>query len=215
MPLTGDVLATLRKAVDVRVADTRFVIGALRGLATGHDPDADGRPLPDGLAAATDTGRIGMYGHSAGGFTALQTMSEDPRVLAAADMDGTVGFDQDDGGPGLSPLAEKGLRKPFLLMGSQPSDHHTVRSWEALWANSRGWHHDLHLRGAQHHSYTDLESLVPGMGLPSPASVIGWADPVRAVAGQRAYLTAFFDRWLRGHGSGLPPRDSSGFTPVA
>ena len=190
LPLDGDVIALLKKIVSVRVTDTRFVLDRLSSV------------LPAGVTA----GRIGMFGQSAGGFTALQTMHDDPRVAAAADLDGTLGFDQDDGGPGLSPLAEEGLRKPFLLMGSQASDHYTVRSWEALWSNSTGWRRDLHLRGSKHHTYTDMESLVPQVpGVPAEAKYedVGWIDTARAVAGQRAYLTAFFDRWLRGHDDGL------------
>jgi len=193
LPLDGDVLALLKKVVSVRVADTRLVLDRLPSL------------LPAGLTA----GRIGMFGQSAGGFTALQTMHDDARVVAAADLDGTLGFDQDDGGPGLSPLVEEGVRRPFLLMGSQASDHHTVRSWEALWAHSPGWRRDLHLRGSKHHTYTDLGSFVPQLtkriGLPADAAYedVGWIDPARAVAAQRAYLTAFFDRWLRGHDDGL------------
>ena len=51
-----------------------------------------------------------------------------------------------------------------------------------------------------------MESLVPQVtGLPAEAKYedVGWIDPVRAIADQRAYLTAFFDRWLRGHDDGL------------
>jgi dienelactone hydrolase len=195
VPVDGDILATLKKLVSVREADTRFVLDRLPAL-------------PNGLGAALDLGRIGMFGQSAGGFTALQTMHDDPRIAAAADLDGTLGFDQDDGGPGLSPLVEDGLKRPFLLMGSQASDHHTVRSWEALWSNSDGPKLDLHLRGSKHHSYTDMESLVPQLskiGLPPEAAYedIGWTDPARAVATQRAYLAAFFDRHLRGRDDGL------------
>jgi hypothetical protein len=225
VPVDGDILSTLKKLVSVREADTRFVLDRLP-------------TLPNGLSAALDLGRIGMFGQSAGGFTALQTMhgtdpderversaprskpdaervrsgegpvNTDPRIAAAADLDGTLGFDQDDGGPGLSPLVEDGLKRPFLLMGSQASDHHTVRSWEALWSNSDGPKLDLHLRGSKHHSYTDMESLVPQLskiGLPPEAAYedIGWTDPARAVATQRAYLAAFFDRHLRGRDDGL------------
>jgi dienelactone hydrolase len=197
VPTDGDILATLKKLVSVRVADTRFVLDQL--------PSA----LPNGLSDALDLGRIGMLGQSAGGFTALQTMHDDPRVLAAANLDGTVGFDQEDGGPGLSPLAEDGLKRPFLLMGGQPNDHHTVRSWEALWSNSTGWKRDLHLRGAAHHTYTDMESLVPQLtgkiGLPAETvrADVGWVDPAHAVTDERAYLASFFDRWLRGRDDGL------------
>jgi dienelactone hydrolase len=196
LPLDGDVIALMKKLLSVRVADTRFVLDRLSSV------------LPEGVTA----GRIGMFGQSAGGFTALQTMHDDPRVAAAADLDGTVGFDQDDGGPGLSPLAEEGLRKPFLLMGSQASDHHTVRSWEALWDGSTGWRRDLHLRGSKHHTYTDMESLVPqvpGLAAEAKYEDVGWIDTARAVADQGAYLTAFFDRWLRGHDDGLLDGPSS------
>ena len=192
LPLDGDVIATLKKVMSARVTDTRFVLDQL----------TEGR-----LGVTIDPGEIGMFGQSAGGFTALQTMHDDPRVKAAADLDGMVGFDQDDGGPGLSPLAEDGLKRPYLLMGSQASDHHTVRSWEALWSNSTGWRRDLHLRGSKHGSYTDLESVVPQLKgvLPADAAYedTGWADPAKAVAAQRAYLTAFFDRWLRGRDNSL------------
>jgi dienelactone hydrolase len=196
VPVDGDILSTLKKLVSVREADTRFVLDRLPAL-------------PDGLGAALDLGRIGMFGQSAGGFTALQTMHDDLRVLAAVDLDGTLGFDQDDGGPGLSPLAEDGLKRPFLLMGSQASDHHTVRSWEALWTNSSGPRLDLHLRGSKHHTYTDMESLVPQLttkiGLSAEAAYedVGWIDPARAVTAQRAYLAAFFDRHLRGRDGAL------------
>lgn len=182
LPMGGDVLALLKKVVATRVADTRFVLGSLGGLPVKIDPR-----------------RVGMFGQSAGGFTALETMRVDSRIKAAADLDGTVGFDQDDGGPGLSPLAEKGLSKPFLLMGSQASDHHVVRSWEALWQHSTGWKRDLHLRGSKHHAYTDLASLVPQLHLTDPgAGDIGWIAKGHALAAQRTYLTAFFDHWLRG-----------------
>jgi dienelactone hydrolase len=205
LPRDGDVLATLRKVVSVRVADTRFVLDQL----------TEGR-----LGVPVDPGEIGMFGQSAGGFTALQTMHDDPRLKAAADLDGTVGFDQADGGPGLSPLAEDGLGRPYLLMGSQASDHHTVRSWEALWSNSTGWRRDLHLRGSEHGSYTDLESLVPQLVkaavLPNPAAQedTGWIDPARAVTAERAYLAAFFDHELRGRDGGLLDRPSPEYPEV-
>jgi hypothetical protein len=54
-----------------------------------------------------------------------------------------------------------------------------------------------------------MQSLVPQLtkkiGLPADAAYedVGWIDPARAVADQRAYLAAFFDRWLRGHDDGL------------
>jgi dienelactone hydrolase len=207
LPLDGDIIATLKKVLAVRVADTRFMLDRLGDL-------------PGAPAGTLDLRHIGMVGQSAGGFTALQTMHDDPRILAAADLDGTVGFDQNDGGPGLSPLAEDGLKRPYLLMGSQASDHHVVRSWEELWSNSTGWRRDLHLRGSAHGSYTDLESLVPqlvakaGLSAQAAQEDTGWIDPDRSVAAVRAYLAAFFDRELRGRDSGLLDGPSARYPEV-
>lgn len=214
MAATGDdpakVTALLRKTVAVRVADTRFVLDEVDALAAGHDPDADGQPLPEGMAGAPDPRRIGMFGQSAGGFTAAETMHDDPRIVAGADLDGVLGYVQDDDDPGNpSPVGESGLDRPFLLMGEEGDDHHTVPSWGLLWRHSSGWHGDLTLLGGAHASFTDAESMVPqidrALHLPAGTvrSVIGTADPAGAVAAQEAYTTAFFDRWLRGHDDGL------------
>lgn len=97
------------------------------------------------------------------------------------------------------PVAVYGLDRPFVLMGREGSDHTTEPSWRVFWANSRGWHRDLTLRGSRHQTYTDLAAIMPQAGL-GPEIVerhIGTVDPARAVEAQRAYVTSFFDRWLR------------------
>lgn len=73
----GDFAKLANKIVTVRVADTRFVIDQLAALHAGRNPDAGHRPLPTGLAGAMDMNRVGMFGVSAGGFTAWQAMDED------------------------------------------------------------------------------------------------------------------------------------------
>ncbi|MFF4508064.1 alpha/beta hydrolase family protein [Streptomyces sp. NPDC001401] len=187
------ITALLQKTMAVRVADTRFLLDALP------------RALPQDLRGILDFGRIGMFGQSAGGFTALQTMHDDPRIAAAANLDGVLAYVQDDSTPGdLSTVAADGLDRPFLLIGKDGNDLGTVPSWEALWRHSRGWHRGLSLRGAQHATYTDAEVIVPQiarrLGLPRKTVVenIGTIAPRRAITAQRAYVAAFFDRWLRG-----------------
>ncbi|MEV7780046.1 hypothetical protein AB0P06_17570, partial [Kitasatospora sp. NPDC088351] len=67
--------------VAYRAADTRLVLDRLTALAaTGTSPDAGHRPPPPGLAAALDPATVGMFGHSMGGATTLQTLHDDPRV---------------------------------------------------------------------------------------------------------------------------------------
>jgi dienelactone hydrolase len=185
--------ALLKKTIDVRVADTRFVLDEL--------PSA----LPLALRDMLDFGRLGMFGQSAGGFTAMQTMHDDPRIAAAADLDGLLAHEQEDSTPGhLSTVAADGVDRPFLLIGKDGNDLRTVPSWKAVWRHSHGWHRGLNLRGAEHATYTDAVALVPQIArqldLPRKTVVknIGTIAPSHAISAERAYVAAFFDRWLRG-----------------
>jgi dienelactone hydrolase len=206
----GTVGALLQKVLDVRVADTRFVAGEVAALAAGHDPDADARPLPAGLAAAIDPDRIGMFGVSAGGFTAAQAMAEDPRIRAGIDLDGATDTPLVKGSQHLAPVFDHGLRQPFLLMGDPATTHRSVASWRNFWNRTPGWHLDLTLRGASsENSYKDAEPLIGELARPGrlPAKVaradIGTVNPARAVTAEEAYIAAFFGRFLRGQASPL------------
>ncbi|MGW6023254.1 alpha/beta hydrolase [Streptomyces sp. NPDC055099] len=178
--------ALLRKVLDVRVADSKFVIDRLGSL-------------PNGLSKVVDRERIGMFGQSAGGIAAAETMYEDDRVKAGINMDGTLENNPEPNGTNLTPVARHGLSGPFLLMGRQGSDRTTEPSWRAFWSHSTGWKRNLTLRGSLHQTYTDLAALLPqaGVGKTVVEKHIGTVDPGRAVAAQRAYTTSFFDRWLR------------------
>lgn len=193
----------LRKVSGVRVADTRFVLDELgkQGAAS---------PLPRGLRGVLDLNAVGMFGQSAGGFTAAQTMHDDRRIKAAVNMDGVMGYTQRDDDPSNpSTVGRDGVDRPLLLMGMAGDTHHTVASWGAVWRHSTGaWLRDLTLLGSRHASYTDAEVLIPQiarrLGLPRKdvTELVGTVRPVRAVAAQRAYVSAFFDRWLRGRDDG-------------
>ncbi len=197
-----DIGALLRKALDARVADTRFVLDELTALRTD-------RRLPAALAGSLDLDRIGMVGHSAGGFTAAQTMHDDPRIKAGVNLDGQLHFPGPDGtGVHLSSVAEDGLDRPFLLMGTQSEDSGAYRGqpgWAAFWQHTRGWKADVTLLGSRHGSYTDAQSLLPQLvrqgAVPEEAvrGDIGDVRPERAVPATRAYVGSFLDRWLRGH----------------
>lgn len=196
-----DIGAVLRKAMKARVDDTRFVLDTLG--------DAKRRvSLPPGLTNAMDLRRVGMAGHSAGGFTALQTMHDDRRIRAGVNMDGTLEFPGPGGsGSELSTVARDGLDRPFLLMGTESpdsGDHHRQPSWAALWKNSTAWRDEVTLRGSRHGSYTDASALLPSLaaqGAVPPETVreqLGTVRPEHAVAATRAHVAAFFDRVLKG-----------------
>ncbi|MEV5977909.1 hydrolase [Streptomyces sp. NPDC052114] len=196
----GTLTELLKKTLDVRVADSRFVLDSLGSL-------------PHGLSKVVDRRRVGMVGHSAGGIAAAETMYEDRRVGAAVDLDGTLEFNPEPNGTNLMPVARNGLDRPFLLMGS---DRPTEPSWRALLSHSTGWKRNLTLKGARHQAYTDLSVLLPQSGADRKVTEenIGTVDPGRAVAAERAYVASFFDRWLKGKDDGLLDAPSGRYPEV-
>ncbi len=163
-----------------------------------------------------------MVGHSGGGSTALQAMHDDPRIAAAVNMDGQLHFPGPDGRTGvhLTDVAEQGLDRPFLLLGTRADDsgpHQQQPGWDALWKHSTGWHADFPLDGSRHGSYTDAETLLPQLarqGAIAPGTLrndIGDIRPDRAVLATRTYVAAFFDHWLRGHDTHLLDGPSARF----
>lgn len=174
------------KAVDVRVADTRFVLEELSRRVRDRR-----YPLPHGLGHILDLSRIAMFGHSLGGATAASVMAAEPSIAAGANLDGSL----------FGPVVTKGLRKPFLLM-SEDADNKP--SWPEIWPRLRGWRRHLRLTGTRHFSYTDYETFMPQVAVrlgatdEQLAEFIGPLDGTRGIDLQRRFLLAYFDLHLRG-----------------
>ncbi|WP_237566397.1 hypothetical protein [Paenibacillus sp. EZ-K15] len=79
-----------------------FVIDQVEKLAV-NDPDHR-------FTGRIDTDNMGMFGHSYGGSTAVQTLLKDPRLKAAINMDGGLFGEQR--------LPEDGVKRPFLMMSA-------------------------------------------------------------------------------------------------
>jgi dienelactone hydrolase len=209
--------AERRTAIDVRVADSRFALTALAGGDVA---------LPRGLRRALDTGRVGIAGHSYGGFTAAEAMHVDRRFDAGINLDGAMGA------PGVpSGAVEHGLDRPFLLVGADFVDpetgevlRHSHRdtaldpTWARFWETQRGWKRDLHLHGGTHYAFTDLQFAVPRLrGLLTPeqyAFVVGTIEPRQSLAAQHDFLAGFFDLHLKGRDRGLFDRDPHRYPDV-
>ncbi|MFE0047860.1 alpha/beta hydrolase family protein [Streptomyces albireticuli] len=217
-PRTGppEIDAALRRSLAARVGDIRFVLDALGGDAGWR------RAMPRGLADAMDLRRVGMAGHSMGGLTAAQTMLEDRRVRAGVNMDGQMAFPLPDAsGSALSGAAREGVDRPFLLMGSEgPGAAENRASWASFRRHSRGWNAELTMAGSRHAAYTDAASLLPALSRRGALSgddlreTLGTVRPERAVAATRAYVVAFFDRFLKGRDGGLLDGRSARFPEV-
>ncbi|GAA5072355.1 alpha/beta hydrolase family protein [Nocardia iowensis] len=186
------VKAQVGQAMQVRVADTRFVLDRLADLSTGADPDADGRPLPANLAGILDLSKIAMFGHSLGGATAAQVMHDDRRVAAGVNLDGAL----------WGSVPTDGLDRPFVLIGGTDHGRAQDPSWQQFWAASRGPKLEFRLDGSQHHSFCDNQLIVPALAaagiVPADfaAEMVGTIDPRNSLDLQRGYLRTFFDTTL-------------------
>jgi predicted dienelactone hydrolase len=195
----------------VRIADARFVLNELASLASGRNPDAEHRTLPNGLSAALDLNKVGMFGHSLGGATAAKAMAADRRIGAGINLDGSIFLAnpalQQDIHRLSAQLARQLGGRAFMTMTHQGHDTHNDPSLAGFWSNQRGWRLFLTMSNAQHYTYTDLEELLSQLlsaGVEPHrltrervTQAIGTVQPSRAVAAERAYIAAFFDLHLR------------------
>jgi dienelactone hydrolase len=188
-----------KRMLDARVADTRFVLDQLPKLNR------------DVLRGAMNLSRVGMFGHSFGGMTAGETMFHDRRIKAGINMDGAMLTSRNPYVP--AEITKHGVDRPFMLMGStiidengNVQDHtHTNPfdpSWVEFWANQRGWKADLLLRGGSHHSYSDLQTILPQLAKPLNLPpdkwphLLGTIDPAKSLKLQTTRIRGFFDRFV-------------------
>ncbi|SNY63963.1 alpha/beta hydrolase family protein [Paractinoplanes atraurantiacus] len=189
--------------------DARFVLDRVEDLAAGRNPDADRRPLPDGLAGAPDLRRAGMFGWSKGGTATARVMLADRRVRAGVAVDGP-----------MLPLMSGTIDRPFMMMTAEftrAAEPAVARFFTEQLAGERL---NVQAAGAVHSSYNDLQVLVPqlaevvGMSDDELRGWIGTLDPARAVRIDQAYPLAFFDQHLRGRHRPLLDGPSRAFPEV-
>jgi len=186
----------IEAALAVRVADTRFVLTELARF------DRSGV-----FAGRLDLGRVGMFGHSLGGAAAASTMLVDPRIDAGADLDGVL----------FGRARVGGLSRPFMLMSGEPgfaADPKRAGFWHGL----RGPHYAVDIKGAQHFAFSDLVFFAPQLTRANPsagvAALVGSVAGRATLAAERAYLVAFFGRFLRGEQEPLLGRAPGPFPGV-
>ncbi|MCW6003529.1 hypothetical protein K1W54_02865 [Micromonospora sp. CPCC 205371] len=147
--------AILQRLLDVRVADTQFVLDQMELVNRGVNPDASGTPLPRGLAGGMDTTRVGMFGHSFGGGTTAAVLATDRRFVAGVNLDGFI----------IGPVAQRGLAKPFLMLGSSYHDPVQDPTWADFLPRLTGWHRWFRVHDAGHYRFIDFGGSVRKWGL--------------------------------------------------
>jgi len=170
----------------VRTADIRFVIdqfarpGALSPLLRGGRIDAS---------------KVAVIGHSFGGAVSAMAMSEDPRVVAAANIDGTPYGD----------LPDRRLTRPFMLLQSDYAEtHHSdlfINGNGKLLARSTAPGYHFEIKNANHYSFTDVPFFFAPPGRWLLAQVMGGGRGAAATHQAAADILAAF---LSGPLTGIP-----------
>jgi predicted dienelactone hydrolase len=170
------------------VADQRFIYNTLEKWAV-NDPVFGGK---------LDLTRIGSFGHSFGGATALEVCRIDTRCRAAVNMDGGLYGD----------IRTQPAVRPLLLMSSADSSQYTdtVERWTRMVANANAPAYWFELPNSTHFSFTITQLL-------SPLLVPRNFDPRAGLHTIDSYLLSFFDLHLRGIET-VPLEPTSGETEV-
>jgi predicted dienelactone hydrolase len=125
--------------IEVRVADLQF---ALDQIAR---PDG----LGPQLSRRVDLRRIATIGHSFGGATAVLALERDPRILAAADVDGFL----------WGAFSGQPPRGPLLILESDHPDTPGTRAFVArtlaVLGDAPNGGYRYRIKGAHHFSFTD------------------------------------------------------------
>jgi len=174
----GDRRAYMERQVVVRAADLRFVLDQL----------ARPNQLAPVLAGRLDASRVAAVGHSFGGATAALLASQDPRIGAAADIDGMLYGD----------VRGETFRGPFLLV---ESDHDGtgfraayVAATQAVLSrvSASGWRYVI--GGANHFSFTDADRFFSPPGRWALSRVM---DGERGSAATQRATVDILDAFLR------------------
>lgn len=137
----------LQRLIDIRAADTSFVLDELSRLAQ-VEPNSP-------LAGHLDLRHVGIAGHSMGGATAVQVMAGDPRFKVGVNLDGKL-F-------GAEP--DSRLDRPFLWIQSgvaQTAEYAQGR--DRFLDGLRDGGALATVRGSIHMSFTDGPSYLTALG---------------------------------------------------
>lgn len=178
-PVIGKLLA-------MWTSDTAFVVGQLQRLN-----DSTGT-----FEGRMDMQRLGIFGHSFGGATALQFCHEDSRCKAALDLDGIP----------FGSVVREGLTKPgmFLLsdhsgeMGD-PASRQILAEIQSIYDRLPEGSLYLTIRTANHFSFSD-QILLNSHAAMQLLRVVGFGglDGRRGLAISADYVHTFFDVYLNG-----------------
>jgi hypothetical protein len=187
------------KLAQAWTADTGFALDQLERLNTS---DPSGKFL-----GRLDMERVGVFGHSIGGATALQFCHDDSRCKAGIDVDGVV----------LGSVIREGVTQPFMFVLSDHRGESTdaADTPEAILRAGANIHsiYDrlpgdrrlmITIRGANHYMFSDAAMWRSPLLMRALRTLgIMRLDGRRQIAVTAHYISTFFDVYLKG----APPSD--------
>jgi len=167
--------------------DAQFVVDQLERL---NAADPSGR-----FKQRLDMQRLGIFGHSFGGATALQFCHDDSRCKAGIDLDGEP----------LGSVIKDGLTQPFLFLLSDhgdlsdPEPHKVITDLESIYDRVPNGRLLLYIRGANHFSFSDQILLKSQYFIRTLQHLQkGGLDGRRGLRITMDYVHTFFDVYLKG-----------------
>src|SRR6267143_285656 len=167
--------------------DTAFVVTQL-----GHLNAAD----PSGkFTGRLDMQRLGMFGHSFGGATALQFCHDDPRCKAGIDIDGAP----------YGSVVQEGLKQPFMFILSdhhrelsEPAGRQIMADIQSIYGRLPSGRLLITIRRANHFSFSD-QMLLKSHYVIVLLRIFGFGglDGRRGLAITAEYVRTFFDVYLK------------------
>ncbi|KAI3395359.1 hypothetical protein diail_1415 [Diaporthe ilicicola] len=181
----------LELMLQIRVADVKFVLDSLKNSTTLEKIPGLGE---SGMKLRTDT--AGLFGHSFGGNTAAQAMSNySSTFTCGANFDGSM----------YGPVASWDIGGPFLQIAAQNHTRGNDPSWAKFWENLRGFKRQFNVNGTLHESFEDFTVYQDLVGDKFPANQTdryGSIDGDRLLQIETDLIDAFFGFCLKGQGAG-------------
>ena len=170
-------------------ADIGFALDQLERL---NESDPSGK-----FRGRLDLQRVGVFGHSLGGATALQFCHDDGRCKAGIDVDGAP----------LGNVIAEGVTQPFMFLLSDhsrepytetgPIEANICSIYDRQPADRRL---EIVIRGANHYMFSDDGTMLKSPLLMRVLRTLGLVpiDGRRQVAVTAHYIVTFFDVYLKG-----------------
>ena len=192
-----DLSSAAAVATTLRITDHRVALEATKALAALDALHACAEAGAPSWAAQVDFNRVGFLGFSHGGASAAEASLMDERIAAAVNLDGGAFGRAGAGGPRapyMTLLADFDPPSQRRMSSSRAFEYeitHRMAALDAERARNPNTYAFL-IRGAQHDALSDRYD--------NPGNFRKWLmlPPSRARTIKLAYISAFFDLYLRG-----------------